>query len=188
MSIPEHVFAVPQRCVKFPDDMVAWEKSSAYHHLFIFINSVSQSIQGRRCSDQLPQSARVDRILEIFDKFDVLVSDTPPIDQPQRFGNQAFRDCFAKLKANALAYLQAALPDNLQRAAVEISVYLVESFGNAIRIDYGTGHELCFVMFLCCLYKVNALDEEDKAATALKVGLVLDDCGNGLNICIIFFS
>lgn len=151
--------------------MVAWEKSAAYHNLFTFINSISQAIQGRRCSDQLPPSERVDRILEIFDKFEVLLSETPPIDQPQRFGNQAFRDFFAKLKANAMLYLQAALPESLQRAAVEISVYLVESFGNSIRIDYGTGHELCFIMFLCCLFKVDALLDEDRAATALKVNL-----------------
>lgn len=149
--------------------MLVWEKSVAYHHLLIFINSVSQSIQGRRCSDELPHSERVDRILEIFVKLETLLAETPPIDQPQRFGNLAFRDFYAKLKTNILDYLQAVLPDSLQRAAVEISVYLVESFGNSVRIDYGTGHELCFIMFLCCLYKVEALKDDDKAAIGLKV-------------------
>lgn len=149
--------------------MVAWEKSAAYHNLFTFINSISQSIQGRICSEELNTSDRVNRILEIFDKYDELLSETPPIDQPQRFGNQAFRDFFAKVKANSLLYLQAALPESLHRAGVEMSVYLIESFGNAIRIDYGTGHELSFIMFLCCLYKVEALHDEDRTATALRV-------------------
>lgn len=167
--------------------MVAWEKSAAYHHLFVFINSISQAIQGRRCSDPTT-SDRVERILEIFDKFDVLVAETPPIDQPQRFGNQAFRECFAKLKANALVYLQAALPESLQRAAVEISIYLIESFGNPIRIDYGTGHELSFVMFLCCLFKVEALVDSDKAATGLKVlcSALNSKCESGFNFCLMF--
>ena len=31
------------------------------------------------------------------------------------------------------------LPDRLSRAAVELSSYWVDSFGNATRIDYGTG-------------------------------------------------
>ena len=42
----------------------------------------------------------------------------------------------------------------------EIQVYLVESFGNSTRIDYGTGHEMAFVMFLASLFMVGALDKE----------------------------
>jgi serine/threonine-protein phosphatase 2A activator len=30
----------------------------------------------------------------------------------------------------------------------EVSAYLVESFGNRRRIDYGTGHEANFIAFL----------------------------------------
>ena len=61
------------------------------------------------------------------------------------------------------------LGDGLSAAAEEISVYLVESVGNSTRIDYGTGHELAFIMFLTCLYKVKALKEEDSIATVTKV-------------------
>ena len=42
----------------------------------------------------------------------------------------------------------------------EIQVYLVDSFGNPTRIDYGTGHEMAFVMFLACLFMVGALDQK----------------------------
>ena len=43
---------------------------------------------------------------------------------------------------------------------LEIQVYLVDSFGNPTRIDYGTGHEMAFVMFLSSLFMVGALDRE----------------------------
>ena len=47
----------------------------------------------------------------------------------------------------------------------EIQVYLVDSFGNPTRIDYGTGHEMAFVMFLSSLFMIGALDrEEDRYA------------------------
>lgn len=36
----------------------------------------------------------------------------------------------------------------------ELALYLVESFGNRVRIDYGTGHEMCFVIFLMGIYKL----------------------------------
>lgn len=32
---------------------------------------------------------------------------------------------------------------------IELSGYLEESFGNPTRIDYGTGHETTFIIFLC---------------------------------------
>ena len=38
--------------------------------------------------------------------------------------------------------------DRLKAIVEEIQVYLVDSFGNPTRIDYGTGHEMAFVMFL----------------------------------------
>ena len=36
----------------------------------------------------------------------------------------------------------------------EIKVYWEESFGSYDRIDYGTGHELNFVVFLFCMFKM----------------------------------
>ena len=52
--------------------------------------------------------------------------------------------------------------NQLQRDAVveEIKVYLLDSFGNPTRIDYGTGHEMAFVMFLACCFKIGVLDPE----------------------------
>lgn len=49
----------------------------------------------------------------------------------------------------------------LSEAADEISCYLKNSFGNRTRIDYGSGHELNFVCFLYCLYRVGFLLRED---------------------------
>lgn len=57
----------------------------------------------------------------------------------------------------------------LEKGSSEASVYLVESVGNSTRIDYGTGHELAFIMFLTCLYKMGALKQEDAQATVTKV-------------------
>ena len=65
--------------------------------------------------------------------------------------------------------LREALPAELHRAVPELAVYLTESVGNPTRIDYGTGHELAFLMLLCCLFKVQALAEADLADAGLVV-------------------
>lgn len=65
--------------------------------------------------------------------------------------------------------LKANLPEEFHKAIVEIADYLIESFGNSIRIDYGTGHEMSFCMFLYCLFKIGAFKEEDCVAVVNKV-------------------
>jgi serine/threonine-protein phosphatase 2A activator len=65
--------------------------------------------------------------------------------------------------------LQKVLPENKHPAVVEIGPYLVEAFGNDTRIDYGTGHEMSFLFFLCCLFKIGAFESTDKTAVVTKV-------------------
>ena len=52
------------------------------------------------------------------------------------------------------------------RAVVELLPYLMDSFGNSTRIDYGTGHEMAFVMLLCCLFRMEGLQQTDRAAVS----------------------
>lgn len=61
------------------------------------------------------------------------------------------------------------MPQKLHRAVPEIVQYLCEGFGNATRIDYGTGHEMAFLMFLCCMFKIGAFTQDDKVAVVIKI-------------------
>jgi serine/threonine-protein phosphatase 2A activator len=71
----------------------------------------------------------------------------------------------------APAFLADLLPPALQAAAPELAAYLGASFGNETRIDYGTGHELSFAVFLLCLFKLQLLSPTpaELAATVLAV-------------------
>lgn len=60
--------------------------------------------------------------------------------------------------------------DSDYAALKEAEIYLHDSFGNSTRIDYGTGHEMAFVMFLACLFHSLVLHiNQDVAATGLLV-------------------
>ena len=43
----------------------------------------------------------------------------------------------------------------------ELTSYMCDSFGNPLRIDYGTGHENNFAILALCLFKLRLLQEED---------------------------
>ena len=65
--------------------------------------------------------------------------------------------------------LKEALPDQFHNYIEELSPYLCDSFGNSTRLDYGTGHEMAFALFLLCLCKIEALTEQDSQAMVLKL-------------------
>ena len=44
---------------------------------------------------------------------------------------------------------------------IELKNYFLESFGSNMRLDYGIGHELNFLLLLFCLYQCNYYKEED---------------------------
>lgn len=52
---------------------------------------------------------------------------------------------------NAPALLQTLLPAHLQPAIPHITPYLLTAFGSFTRMDYGTGHETAWALFMCCL-------------------------------------
>uniref|UniRef100_G1TX59 Serine/threonine-protein phosphatase 2A activator n=1 Tax=Oryctolagus cuniculus TaxID=9986 RepID=G1TX59_RABIT len=111
----------------------------------------------------------VEKLLALLDTLDRWIDETPPVDQPSRFGNKAYRTWYAKLDEEAEGLVAAVVPAHLAAAVPEVAVYLKESVGNSTRIDYGTGHEAAFAAFLCCLCKIGVLRVDDQIAIVFKV-------------------
>jgi len=90
---------------------------------------------------------------------------------PQRFGNLAFRDWGRRLEEQAPALLTALLPEELEPSIPHLVPYLVTSFGSFGRIDYGSGHELSFALFLLCLCLLRFVEptEEEERQLVLRV-------------------
>jgi serine/threonine-protein phosphatase 2A activator len=51
----------------------------------------------------------------------------------------------------------------------ELVAYFTSAFGHGIRVDYGSGHELSFVAWLCCLRILGVLTESDDTATVMRI-------------------
>ncbi|XP_045131475.1 serine/threonine-protein phosphatase 2A activator-like isoform X1 [Portunus trituberculatus] len=164
-----HKFEEPKRAVLSPADVKKWEQSSAYQDILGFITSMNIAVKGKKTSAPCVTSSLTASLLKMLDTICQWVDDILPIDQPQRYGNKAFRDFYSRLKEQGERILRESLPEEFHPAVAEIAVYLMESFGNSTRIDYGTGHELSFIMFLCCIFKIGALKQEDSAAVVTQI-------------------
>ncbi|CAI5666180.1 serine/threonine-protein phosphatase 2A activator [Oreochromis niloticus] len=162
-------FMVPKKEISMVPDMGKWKRSQAYADYIGFILTLNEGVKGKKLTCEYKVSETVEKLVDLLGTLDRWINETPPVDQPSRFGNKAYRTWFAKLDQEAEALVSVVLPADKRAAAPEIAVYLKESVGNSTRIDYGTGHEAAFAAFLCCLCKVGALRVDDQLAIVFKV-------------------
>lgn len=94
----ERVFQVPQKLIKNAEEIKIWESSETYYDLLGFINSACVCVQGKSLKQPCQVSPAVQKILDVLSDMEKLLIETPPILTVQRFGNQAFRSWFEKVK------------------------------------------------------------------------------------------
>ena len=153
------------------DHLSSFLASSAYSELVNFVRSVVESAKGTSQKDSASTDFS-DAVTELLQHAIDLTESVPPEAQATRFGNRAFRTWHEKLAASSGQHIDALLKrtgcatDDL---AATLSAYWGDCFGNSVRIDYGTGHEACFFIFLFVLSKHVTLTPEDIREIALSV-------------------
>jgi serine/threonine-protein phosphatase 2A activator len=134
-----------------------------------FILALNEAVKGKQLSDTCPESEAVGKLVGVLDTLWRWVDDTPPAAHTLRYGNPAYRTWFAKMAEAAPQLMAGVLPEGLQPAAEELGGYFADSFGNATRIDYGTGHETTFAALLYCLAKLGVVGQSDAQALVTRV-------------------
>ncbi|KAK4539940.1 hypothetical protein LTR36_009982 [Oleoguttula mirabilis] len=184
----DHTYANPAKRINDGDDLNFFLASTAYRDLSLWLLQLNRSMfptkdtNGQTHLSDLtkapPLSNCVQHLRALLDAFATLLERAPPSTGPRRFGNVAFRDWYRLAEEEAGSLLQTHLAATLQFHAKqdpaalidELKSYLLGSFGSAQRLDYGTGHELSFLAFLGCLWKLGAF--EDGEERAIVVGVV----------------
>lgn len=164
-------FRIPTKQITSPMHLAAWKQSEAYADVVSFILHLNAAVRSQPSSAPHPRSPAISVLCELMTQAKGWVADIPPIQQAMRFGNKAFRSWHSRMMAALPAFLASLLGEELVAAgaASELSAYLDESFGNQQRIDYGTGHELNFVLFLLCLRRLGVVVADDAVALVCDV-------------------
>ncbi|KAI6163501.1 Phosphotyrosyl phosphatase activator [Pisolithus thermaeus] len=161
-------FQAPRKRILSNPQLTAFQSSNTYNAIVTHIEALNNSVTGVKLTDQVSISPGVKAILEILDKIEDVVKDTPPMDnKASRFGNPAFRIFYDKVDDLAPS-LHATLPHFPEDATAEVSAYFVNSWGNRERIDYGSGMELNFLCWLMCLERIGVLGESDHIALVIR--------------------
>lgn len=138
-----------------------WKTTRGYSDFGLFLQRLNEAVVGCYLPfTPLCPSQHVAAILAVLDKLDRWISEIPPLKTPQRFGNLAFREWGKKLEDNVDQLLAAMLPTELRPSTPYLSPYFLTSFGSFLRMDYGSGHEASFAIFLLCLSLLGFLTSE----------------------------
>ena len=154
-------FVEPSRRILSPHDHELFLASPTYSLILSFIFSLSEAAADKKISSipTLSSSPTVSNLLSILDSIEAAIDSNPPIDQDgSRFGNPAFRPFLDFISTQSHAWHQS-LGLSSSSAITETSTYLNHAFGNRARIDYGSGHELNFLVWLLCLNRLSLLPE-----------------------------
>jgi len=173
MIIPQQT----KKCINDAADVTTFLCSKAFVDIIVFLgqlnramfpwidtNNDSRVLSWPTQSPQIVFSPQVTRMKVLVQTLDTILKETPPDPGPRRFGNIAFRKWYKKVEERMPVLLQQALPENIWRHVTvedrdllkqELGGYLLGSFGSPERLDYGTGHELSFLVFLGGIWKVN---------------------------------
>lgn len=155
---------VPIRRIFEPADLAEFKKSIGCKEILDFCKLCADSVAGKRISDYASDTSCpvMLQFLDFMDSLRQLVISIPPLQQPMRFGNKAFRIWHTQLVSVEIPrFLSLIQPTLTPNAAAQLQTYLANAFGNETRIDYGTGHELFVMIFFQCLVKLNLVGVKD---------------------------
>ncbi|XP_023172012.1 serine/threonine-protein phosphatase 2A activator [Drosophila hydei] len=174
--------------VRKPEDLGKWRRSHAYSDLVAYINNTSMAIQGHtQDGNDFIVSSQMSKLCKIFNWLDRLVYECHPLGVGQGMlrcvgedrinvmestvslrhkCHHAYRHWVKLVQERVYSILERQIKPHCKHIN-ELAQYLTRSFGSLHNFDYGPGHELMFVFYLCSLFKAGILGAEDTIAAAL---------------------
>ena len=197
----EHNFVLPVKRIHDGDDVSFFLATKAYNDIMTFLFQLNASMFPRKVAEEgesrsysvkaweledsdVPLSSIVQRLRQLLDRLGSFIDEAPPDTGPRRFGNISFRKWYDIVKDRLPSLMDEYLPpevltlgehtDQGVSAKDELQAYLLGSFGSSQRLDYGTGHELSFLAYLGCLWKLGAFPNAEPGVEerAIVLGII----------------
>ena len=171
-KLDDHTFFTPTRRILSERDHKTFLESETHNLIVGFVFTLADSVRGKTVSEvkksEEAQDPTIVALLAVLASADELLKQCPPLDTGSRFGNPVFRTFLTELEKRQDAWHETVGVKDAA-AVSELSTYLSNAFGNSSRIDYGSGHELNFVLWLLCLRQLGLIRESTFPVLALVV-------------------
>lgn len=181
-----HRFIKPAKMINEGSDVPQFLTSKAYRDIGLFVMQLNRAMCPRKIKGddgkdkyqtfnigseyETRPVESVRKLQDLLAKAESYIDEAPPHPGPRRFGNVSFRSWHQLLEERIPGLLQEYLPEPVLKFASgssdrgdtaldELKAYFLGGFGSSQRLDYGTGHELSFLAFLGCLWKLGAFQD-----------------------------
>lgn len=188
-----HRFLKPAKKINEGHDVPIFLTTQAYSDIGLFIMQLNIAMCPRKSSEAgSPRTWQLDgtysvsepvqKLQALLNNLESIIEEAPPDTGPRRFGNISFRKWYEILESRVQGLLEEHLPSSVLGFKVdpggtsvleELTPYLLGGFGSSQRLDYGTGHELSFLAFLGCIWKLGGFSAEKSRDGDLERSLVL---------------
>ena len=187
-----HEFVAPVKTINEGHDVSRFLVSKGYGDLMTFLLQLNRAMfpslsknagtqknivhtWDLNSSENLHVSKAVRDCESLIDALNGIVDEAPPDPGPRRFGNASFRKWYEIVGNRISSLLDAYIPSSTLSfphkteviARSEIESYLLGSFGSSQRLDYGSGHELSFLAFLGCIWKLGGFSSSENDGSTL---------------------
>lgn len=161
---------IPTRRILSSRDHEIFLRSSTNQLIQAWVFGLCDCVQGKSVPDIKGsiRSTTLQNVDKILDVIDGLLKEHPPLDTGSRFGNPIFRS-FHRAVAERAVPMHVELFALEQHMAEEVATYLQNCLGSEERLDYGSGHELNFALWLLCLNRLDMLHQPEFPIVALYV-------------------
>ncbi len=176
----KHQFEVPTKKINEGKDVSHFLTSKAYNDIMKFTLQLNRAMFPRKIQPDsqnlrnfqtwenvdIPESDPVWKIQGLLKALDKIIDEVPLDTGPRRFGNVSFRKWHQRIEEQVMDLLEKWVPVSFSTSSKaaflhEIKPYFLEGFGSPQRLDYGSGHELSFLAFLGCIWKVGGFSNSD---------------------------
>lgn len=160
---------IPERRIVTPKDLEKWVDSPLYNKLVDFTVALQTLAQGHENNQPAHDgNAACHLLLNALNQVDAAIDNHPVVKDAEllRFGKPEFREFYDDIHSQSITLMQAVVgPEH----AEEVATYFGEAFGNRTRIDYGSGHELNFLLVMVAMDTVKAITADDYLYLAVVV-------------------
>ncbi|KAL5611810.1 hypothetical protein BROUX41_000615 [Berkeleyomyces rouxiae] len=166
-------FQIPTRRILSDTDLKLFLASPTSSLIQAWIFGLTDAVAGvprpAATAGDVNLSKPMAQIMSILEELEEIRQKTVPHHGTgSRFGNVEFRD-FVDETEKQLMRWHKDLGLEKEEAITEVSAYLMNSFGHRLRLDYGSGHELNFMIWLLCLYELRVFDKSDFKSVVFSV-------------------
>ncbi|KAH3678391.1 hypothetical protein WICMUC_001408 [Wickerhamomyces mucosus] len=167
-------FTPPIKRIINSEDLTKWIDGETHNEIMTFIENLSISVKGKDNEFTKESNESIDGVLKLLDEIPIIIANNPigQENNMSRFGKPEFKNFQKELTFKSSEFIKNHIPklsNFINDPTIELSQYFNEAWGSEERIDYGSGHELNFIAFLLCLYKLKVFNEEDYDLIVLRI-------------------